>query len=146
MRVYVRQPEGAKLIQRDRIVELTRQAASAVNKAAEPARRRALALWEGARIEAVQIIDLERWKAAEDLKSRVLAISWPRAGVVAATLTVMIAAGWMLVLPRGIQAHPPPLPTETELQVVADAAKFYQAERSRSMSQAHQPVSQGTRP
>ncbi len=77
--------------------------------------------------EITRIVDLERWRAASTASERLQSISWARAiplGVSAFGLATVIWVGLVLFLgPRGIEAHPPPLPNEAERQTAHDTAK-----------------------
>lgn len=89
--------------------------------------------------EARLTFDRARWATATTWRDRAQAVSWPRASVAAGLALVAAGSLWLVVQPRGIQAHPPRLPTEQEWRANQQAAEAMEAELSPSLAAANRP-------
>lgn len=98
--------------------------------------------------EAVLIVDLESWRGATTLNARLAAVSWPRAGGFGgAALGAALVAGLgisALIAPRGLQAHPPPLPSEADLAATHETVRRLEASVAASRPQAPKSVVETT--
>lgn len=89
--------------------------------------------------EARLTFDSARWTTAMTWRDRVQAVSWPRASVAAGLAFVAAGSLWLALQPRGIQAHPPRLPTEQEWRANQAAGEAMEAELSPALAAANRP-------
>ena len=95
--------------------------------------------------EARLILDRPSWTAATTLRDRLEAVSWLRASVVVGLTFAVMGSLWIAFRPRGIQAHPPRLPTEQEWRANREAAKAMEATLSPALAAANRPETPRTR-
>lgn len=111
------------------------------------------AIWRGAKdiwfhlIEQIRLtVDRDQWATASDWRSRLAAISWPRASVAAGLAAVAVFALWVGLQPTGIRSHPPRLPTEAEWRATQAAAEAMESELSPALAAANRSEGAGERP
>lgn len=90
--------------------------------------------------EARRLVDRDKWATATTLRERMAAVSWPRASIVGAGLTVAVVGVWFIVQPHGVRAYAPPLPTEQQMQARIDAARALEADLSPALARANETV------
>ncbi len=87
--------------------------------------------------QANLLVDRPRWASSLTWRDKVSAVSWPRASVVAGLSLLTVGSFVWILLPHGIQAHPPRLPTEQEWRANQSAAKAMEAELSPALANAN---------
>ncbi len=73
--------------------------------------------------EAGRTVDLAAWRAAPTFRDRLLAVSWPRAGVGAGALAAAVGGLMVVVLSDRPDAYPPPEPSEREVFLHREAQR-----------------------
>lgn len=93
---------------------------------------------------AQRMIDADRWRAARSWRDRIAAVSWPRASAMLVAMAVFGTSVWLVAQLHGVRAHPPRLPTETEMQAVQAAGDAMKADLSPALVAANRSVPSGT--